>query len=135
VVKAIHKGHPTILEEKMARKGGRLRSGDLSEAVAARDPVAVKEVSRAARFLGLGLGSLINVLGPQLVIVGGGVAEALGDPWIELVRASVRERALTDPDGSIRIERAALGDDSGLLGSALMAREQLVESTTRPPTE
>jgi glucokinase len=128
VLKAIEKGHPTILEEKMARKGGRLKSGDLSEAVASRDPVAVKEVSRAARFLGLGLGSLINVFGPEVVIIGGGVTEALGEPYVDLVRASIRERALTDPGGTVRITRAALGDDAGMLGAALLAREKFPES-------
>ena len=60
----------------MARKGGRLKSGDLAEAVADRDPVACKAVHRAAYYLGLGLGGLVNVLGPEIVIVGGGVAGA-----------------------------------------------------------
>lgn len=124
VLKALDKGRATVLQEKMARKGGRLKSGDLAEAVASGDPVAVKEVNRAAFYLGLGLGSLINVFGPQLVIIGGGVAGALGDAWINQVRASVRARALTDPNGNVRIERAALGDDAGMLGAALLAREK-----------
>ena len=74
VLKAIRKGLHTVLGEKMARKGGRLKSGDLAEAVADRDPVACKAVARAAHYLGLGLGGLVNVLGPEIVIVGGGVA-------------------------------------------------------------
>ena len=85
VEKAIRKGLPTVLAEKLARKGGRLKSGDLADAVAAKDLVALKEVQRAAHFLGIGLGSLINALGPELVIIGGGVAEALGDPYLDLV--------------------------------------------------
>ena len=79
----------------MARKGGRLKSGDLAEAVAAGDPVAVKAVRAPPTTSGLGLGGLINVLGPEIVIVGGGVAEALGDPWVDLVRTSARD---ADPD-------------------------------------
>jgi glucokinase len=126
VGKAINKGAPTVLADKIARKSGRLKSGDLAEAVAAGDQVAVREVRRAAHFLGLGLGSLINVLGPEIVIVGGGVAEALGDPWLELVRTAARTQTLFDPAGKIRIERAALGDDGGILGAALMAREKFL---------
>jgi glucokinase len=126
VQKAVRKGLPTVLGDKMARKGGRLKSGDLAEAVAARDLVALKEVHRAAHYLGLGLGSLINVLGPEIVIIGGGVAGALGQPYIDLVRTSARSQALTDPDGLIRIESAALGDDAGMLGAALLAREKFV---------
>jgi glucokinase len=127
VEKAIRKGLPTVLSEKMVRKGGRLKSGDLAEAVAAKDLVALTEVQRAAHFLGIGLGSLINALGPELVIIGGGVAEALGDPYLELVRAAARSQAFTDPERKIRIERAALGDDAGILGAALLAREQFVK--------
>ena len=68
-------------------------------------------------------GSLINLLGPEIVIVGGGVAGALGDPYLEIVRASARTQAITDPQGKVGIDRAALGDDAGILGAALLARE------------
>jgi len=126
ITKAVRKGLPTVLGEKMTRKGGRLKSGDLAEAVAAKDLVALKEVQRSAHFLGLGLGGLINVLGPEIVLIGGGVAEALGDPYVDLVRTAARSQALGDPDGLIRIDRAALGDDAGILGAALLAREKFV---------
>jgi len=126
VQKAIRKGLPTALGDKMARKGGRLKSGDLAEAVATKDLVALKEVQRAAHYLGLGIGSLINVLGPEIVIIGGGVAGALGAPYIDLVRTAAQSQALADPEGRIRIEPAALGDDAGILGAALLAREKFV---------
>jgi glucokinase len=123
ITKAVRRGIPTPLGDRMARKGGRLKSGDLAEAVAARDAVALKAVQRAAHYLGLGLGGLVNVFGPEVVIIGGGVVNALGDSWIELVRTSARSQILTDPDGTIKIVRAALGDDAGILGAALLARE------------
>ena len=126
VEKAVRKGLPTVLGEKMTRKGGRLKSRDLAEAVQAKDLVALKEVQRAAHFLGIALGSLINLSGPEIVIIGGGVAGALGDSYIELVRGSARAQAITDPQGKILIDRAALGDDAGILGAALLAREQLL---------
>ena len=121
--KSIQKGASTSLREKISRKGGRLKSGDLAEALLMGDPLANKEVRRAAYFLGLGLGSLMNVFGPEVVVVGGGVTEALGEPWMELVRATAREFCLVDPSERIRILPAALGDDAGMLGAALMARE------------
>jgi glucokinase len=126
--KAVRKGLPTVLAEKMARRGGKLKSRDLAEAVTSKDLLALKEVQRAAHFLGIGLGSLINVFGPEIVIVGGGVAGALGEPYVEMVRAAARTRILIDPQETIRIERAALGDDAGILGAALLARENLVRT-------
>jgi len=126
VAKAVRNGIPTSLSVKLARKSGVLKSRDLAEAVAAADPVAVQETRRAARFLGLGLGSLMNVLGPEIVIIGGGVTEALGEPFLEQVRIAARGQALADPEAKIRIERAALGDDAGILGAALLAREKIL---------
>ena len=126
VAKAIRRGVPTLLEERMARKAGRLKSGDLADAVAAADPIALKEVQRAAHYLGMGLGGLMNVFGPEIVIIGGGVAGALGAPFVDLIRASARRHALTDADGKIRIECAGLGDDAGILGGALLARERFL---------
>ncbi len=122
--KAIRKGLESSLSEKLNTKGERLKSKDLAAAFAANDPVTVREVQRAARFLGLGLGSLINVLGPEIVIVGGGVMEALGGPYLELVRNAARTQILADPEQRIKIVPAALGDDAGILGAALMARER-----------
>jgi glucokinase len=126
VGKAIRKGSSTSLAEKLARKGGRLKSGEIAEAFHAGDHVTVAEVRRAAHFLGLGMGSLINAFGPELVVIGGGVAAALGDPFIELVRASARTQAIADATCKARIELAGLGDDSGILGAGLMARERLL---------
>jgi glucokinase len=127
IAKAVKKKTPTVLAAKMAKKG-RLKSGDLAEAVDDRDAVAVHEVRRAAHYLGMGLGGLINVLGPQVVVVGGGVAQALGEPWLDLVRASARRQILADPDGQIQIVRASLGDDAAILGAALFAREDLLKN-------
>ena len=83
---------------------------------------------RAAYYLGIGLGGLVNVFGPEVVIIGGGVVNALGDPWIDLVRTSARSQIITDPEGKIHIVRAALGDDAGILGAALLARGNLVRT-------
>jgi glucokinase len=124
VHKAIRAGIPTMLSTKLTDKQSRLKSRELAAAVQANDAVAIKEVRRAAHYLGLGLGSLINLLGPELVIVGGGVTGALGEPWIELIRESAKRQVLVDPENRIKIEASALGDNSGILGAALLARER-----------
>lgn len=124
LVKAIRKGLPTAMHSKIKSKSDKLKSKDLAAAFQAGDPVVVREVGRAAQYLGLGLGSLVNALGPEVVIVGGGVTAALGAPYLDLVRDAARSQILVDPAGLIRIEPAALGDDAGILGAALWARER-----------
>jgi glucokinase len=124
VRKAAKMGEESVLAAKVDKKSSKLKSGDLAAAVLAGDLVALREVERAANFLGLGLGGLVNLLGPEIVIVGGGVTAALGSSFIDLVRASARRQILVDPEEKIKIEPAALGDDAGILGAALLALER-----------
>lgn len=124
--KAIKKGASTPLRDVVRNKNSRLKSKELSNAYRSGDPVAVHEVERAARFIGLALGGLINVLGPEIVIIGGGVTEAIGPPFVELVRNAARGQAMADPDRRVQIEQAELGDDAGVLGASLIAREQFL---------
>ncbi len=124
VGKAARDGVESVLAAKVDKKSGKLKSGDLAAAVAAGDLVAIQEVHRAARYLGLGLGGLVNLIGPEIIVLGGGVTEALGATFLELVRTAAAEQILVDPARKIRIEPAALGDDAGVLGAALLARER-----------
>ena len=122
--KAARNGADSPLAAKVDKKSGKLKSGDLAAAVAADDPVAIAEVRRAAHFLGLAVGGLVNLFGPEIIVIGGGVTEALGTSFVDLVRESALEQILVDPDHLIKIEAAALGDDAGILGAALLAREK-----------
>ncbi|MDG3004723.1 ROK family protein [Paludisphaera mucosa] len=114
------------LGEKILRKG-RLKSGDLAQAVRDKDEVAVREVERAAFYLGVGLGGLVNVFGPQVVVIGGGVTQALGQPYLDMVADSARQQIITDPDKTIKFVQATLGDDAGVLGASLFAREMMAQ--------
>lgn len=121
--KATKRGTATSNAAALMLKNDRLKSKDLAAAYIGGDPTVVHEVERAAHFLGMGLGSLINVIGPDVVVLGGGVTYALGESYLELVRLSARAQALVDPDGAIPIVLGELGDNAGVLGSACMARE------------
>jgi glucokinase len=124
--KAVARGQATLLASYFqGSKQERIKSKDLAAAYQSRDPVVTHEVGRAAHFLGLGLAGVINIIGPQVVVVGGGVVEALGEPYVSLVRTSARPHIVSDPQNKIQIVRAGLGDDSGILGASLLAREAL----------
>lgn len=121
--KSVRKGRNTVLATKVQSKKDKLKSKDLAAAYHAGDRVAFEEVNKAAYYLGIGLGGLVNVFGPEIVIIGGGVTEALGPAYMDEVRAAARHQILADPDHKIAIVPAALGDDAGILGGALMAFE------------
>jgi glucokinase len=87
------------------------------------DKLSQKVINQAAGYLGVGLVSIVNIFNPDMIVIGGGVAK-MGDRLLQLVRQVVAERAFTLPAGTVRIEKTLLGDDAGVLGAALFARQQ-----------
>jgi len=98
-------------------------------ALAARqgDPLACDIVSRAASYLGIGLANLVNIFNPELIVIGGGVSK-MGDMLLEPARKVVKERAFQLPARRVRIVRARLGSNAGILGAvAYILDEQLAQ--------
>ena len=84
------------------------------------DQLALDVFHRMGAYLGIGLANLINILNPEMIVIGGGVAngwDLFAGPMLEQVSA----RAFPLPAKRVRIVRAACGDDAGLLGAARLA--------------
>ncbi|MEW6357751.1 MAG: ROK family protein [Planctomycetota bacterium] len=96
-------------------------SSTLKKAVDKGDKMVIKVLRRASRYLGIGFGSLINLFGPEVIVVGGGVVEALGDEFLERARKFAKKYSLPLAGDNVRIVVAALGDDAAVLGAAAMA--------------
>ena len=93
---------------------------DVERLARAGDEVASEVWSSAVQYLGIGVAAVIMILGPERVIIGGGVTAA-GDFLFEPLRAEVRRRVRILPVDSIQILPAALGPDVGILGAASVA--------------
>ncbi len=112
-----------------------LVDGDLSQVIAttvieaanAGDRLARETLGEAGRYLGLGIGSMINLLNPAMVIVGGGTSRA-GDPLMAPLREAATARALPALRDRIPILQTALGEDSCPLGGAALVIEELFRS-------
>ena len=86
------------------------------------DEQALDVLAEVGRRLGAGLCGLVNLFDPEVVVVGGG-AVAGGDLLLGPARQVVAERALPPSAEVARIVPAHFGDESGMLGAALMALE------------
>ena len=84
------------------------------------DSLAALAVTRTGEYLGYGLVSLANLLDPDLIVIGGGIA-ALGDSLLESARRILARHALPGP-AQCPIVTAALGPDASLIGAASLAR-------------
>lgn len=94
-------------------------SKDVGQAARKGDPFSAKLLQESFTYLGLGIVSLLNVLDPQLVVIGGGVSnldELLFDP----VRKTVKENLGTTRLADVPIVKAELGADVGVLGAAML---------------
>ncbi len=110
----------TIMEE---RKKDRMTSSVIKRALEANDPVMKDVISRAQTYLGLLAGNIVNMFDPEMVVIGGGVAQRLKKSFVGPIEEVARSRFLRpDPDRKVRIEHARLGDYSGALGACALAR-------------
>lgn len=81
------------------------------------DAAARAVYERAGQALGVGLGGLVNVFNPEMIVIGGGLAEA-GDLILDPMRAELPRRAMRQIYPGLRIERSSLGTNTGLYGAA-----------------
>ncbi len=95
-------------------------SYDVWKAATAGNADALEVFRRMGMFLGVGLSSLINLLNPEMIVIGGGLAAAW-DLFIGHALGEVNYRAFRLPAERVNIVRAQLGDDAGILGAARSA--------------
>ena len=84
------------------------------------DELAIEVFRRMGVYLGIGLASLINVLNPEIVVIGGGLSNGW-ELFEQHMHQQVIERAFPIPARRVKIVRALCGDDAGLLGAARLA--------------
>ncbi len=101
-----------------------IRSGVLAKAIRANDKLTLKIFKKVTKYLGVGIGSIVNFLNPEMIILGGGVVEALDDTFLDNIRAAAKKYALPNTLDGVQIVRAELGDNSGILGAAALARQR-----------
>ncbi len=105
-----------------------LTAKEVAMAALEGDQLAQEVFREAGYFLGLGFVSLIHIFNPSRIIVGGGVAK-VGSLLLEPAEETVRKLAMREFLEDFKIVPAALGDEAGLLGAYLLARENLHSSS------
>jgi glucokinase len=120
VIADVARGHTTSLTDILHGDLHAFTSRDLAVAVAQHDAVAIRAARRSARYTGLAVGSVVNLVDPGIVVIGGGIAEALGQPYVDWATTIARRQILSSAR-DVPIVSSQLRDDAGLLGAALTA--------------
>jgi glucokinase len=117
------RGEKTVLFDLMRERGRtRLTSGVWRRALRQEDELATRIVDRAVAALGAGIGSAINLLDLEAVIIGGGLGDKLGEPYVQRIREAMQPHLFRDEEPPA-ILGATLGDLGGATGAALLARD------------
>ncbi len=111
-------------EEKFRRVG----SKTIAQAFTSGDRLTVSVVEEAARNVAISIANMVTVLSLPRVVLGGGFTEALGEPWVKLVRKDVRELVFPARCRAVEVVASLLEDDAGLLGAAMLARDAVATS-------
>lgn len=118
---AVFRGQAPKLAEMAGTDLANIRSGMLAEAIKKGDKVIEQIVKDAACHLGTAIGGLVHLLAPDLIVLGGGLVEAMPDLYVEQVSAAAKKWVLPAYAKTYEIVAAKLGDDAVALGAAAWA--------------
>lgn len=124
-VEGIEKGKKkTILKDMCKGKLKKLTGKMISDAAREGDEFSKWVFVETGRWLGVGIGSMINMLNPEKVVLGGGMIAA-GDVLFNSVRETAMSQCFDVPGKRVEIVPAGLGGDAGVIGAAGSALERM----------
>jgi glucokinase len=116
--------HPeSVLHRLLAEKAdetGSIGSSTIARAYEKDDELARKVVDKSAEFLGVAIANIVTMLSIDCVVLGGGVTEALGEPFVARVRRSFDRTVFPSVLRKTDIVASSLNDDAGVLGAAML---------------
>ena len=111
-----------ILKES-ERSYSEMKSSDLRKAFEAGDEWTIDILTQASKAVGIAAGSIINLLTPDVIVIGGGVVEQLDKFMMPIIETKAREHAFDTMDKGVDIFATKLGDDAGISGGGALARK------------
>ena len=120
----IQEGFPTSLGERVDFDRFALTPAIIAEEAKKGDSIALEVFEETGYYLGLCVTNLINLLNPEMIVIGGGVAQA-GDIILDPIRRTVTATAIRSLSRTCRIVPAELGDNAGIFGGAAIVLQEL----------
>lgn len=119
----IAEGETSVLVDMVEGKIVDITAEKVHRAAKKGDGLALSVIADASYYLGLGIINLVSILNPEMIILGGSVAR-IGNLLLDPVRKMVKDKAFPLMVSNLKIVRARLGEDAGLIGAATYALDQ-----------
>ena len=120
---ALKKGRKSAIQDYL-EPGKFITSSMIQKSIEREDELVLQCVTEAAEYLSGGIASVINIVNPQLISLGGGLIEAV-DYFYQKTIKKARAKSLPVPAAKIEFKKAALGDYSGVIGAAFLEERVL----------
>jgi glucokinase len=122
---AAYRGQAPNILKNCGTDMAKITSGKIAAAIENGDEAIEKIVKEAACRLGSGVATVVQLIAPEVIVLGGGLVEAMPDLYLKTLRESVEEKVLAPFLGHYRIVEAELGDDAGVQGAAAWAAKSV----------
>lgn len=124
---AVKSGEKTILTEMLGNDLNDMRSGDLKKAIKKGDKLVEQFIEESAEYVGIGVANLMNLINPEVIVLGGGIMDALEDEMLSIIVETARDYAMPGTSKGVEIIATKIGDDAGICGGAVLVK-QMTES-------
>ncbi|MCB1281567.1 MAG: ROK family protein, partial [Salinibacterium sp.] len=128
IARMVRSNHDSIIYELAGDHPDRIKSKYVAKANAEGDEMTRRVVDHAADLLGAQLAGIVTLLSLGRIVIGGGLAEAMGEDIVNVIRKSVHERVFPDKCRAVEVVCSELMDDAGLVGAALLAERKLLDA-------
>jgi len=115
----LHRNRKSIIHRLVQGDLNKLTTEIIFDAERKGDVLASDVANQACGYLGAGIASAVNLLNPQVVVIGGGVSEE-GQSFIRRIKKEVKKRAFPSATKNLKVIKAKLGNDAGFIGAAIL---------------
>jgi glucokinase len=120
---AVYRGEAPALQRLAGTDLAQIKSGTLAKAIKAGDSVVESIVRAAAKHIGSAVADAVNLLAPDIVVLGGGLVEAMPDIVLSEARKVICGQAMKAFTKDLKIAAAELGDNATVMGAAALAAD------------
>lgn len=120
-----YRGDAPHLLENAGTNLADIRSGALAASIAAGDKAIEEIIIEASRYIGIAIAGVVHLMCPEIVVLGGGLVEAMPQLFVSSVAKSAAKRVMPAYRDKFKVVPAALKDDAGVLGAALWAEHAI----------
>ena len=123
IAKAAYRGQAPHILRVAGTDLANIRSGTIQEAIEAGDDVVAQIMRDGAKYLGMALAGAVNLLAPDVIVLGGGLVEAMPRLYVDEIAKTLSKHVMPSYQNSFELKVAKLGDDAGAMGAAAWTRQ------------